>query len=61
MDTEEIIRLWHDVLELGRDRLRDAGLRRQALRQFFAAVVAPEGEMDAQLTELQTTLEQLRN
>ena len=60
MDTEEIIRLWYDVLELGRDRLRDGGLRRQALRQFFAAMWAPEGEMDAQLTELQTTLGLLR-
>lgn len=61
MDPQEIVRLWDTTRELCRDTERDAALRRQALRQFFAALTGPDEEMDAALGVLQSTLELLRD
>lgn len=60
MDPEAVVRLWDATAELARDGSRDAGLRRLALRQFFAALTGPDEEMDAGLEALQQTLEQLQ-
>lgn len=61
MDPEEIVRLWDATAELARDGSRDAGLRRLALRQYFAALAGPEEAMDAQLEALRGTLEALQD
>jgi hypothetical protein len=61
MEPEEIVRLWDATAELARDGSRDAGLRRLALRQYFAALVGPDEVMDARLAELEGTLEQLQD
>jgi hypothetical protein len=60
MDPEDVVRLGDAVDALVRDRERDPGLRRLALRQYFAAVTGLDEEMDGRLVELQATLELLR-